>query len=166
MCIRDRNENVACWKAALMSDGPAAFVCSRQKLDVLKPKADFGDASRGGYLVKKREGATITLLASGSEVMLALRSGCDLEKDGILANVVSLPCMEIFNDQDEIYRSQVIDPSTKTVAIEAASGVEWYRYAQMVIGMESFGASGEASSLFKKFGFTQEAICAKVRTIL
>lgn len=161
----DGNENVACWKAALMSDGPAAFVCSRQKLDVLKPEIAFGDASKGGYLVKEREGARFTFMASGSEVMLALKSACDLEEEGILVNVVSMPCMEIFNAQDKSYQNRVINPDTKGIAIEAASGVEWYRYAQIVIGMEGFGASGEAGALFKHFGLSEEAICAKVRSL-
>lgn len=161
----DANENVACWKAALSSDGPAAFVCSRQKLDVLKSDVAYGDASKGGYLIKKHEDAKFTFIASGSEVMLAIKSACELKKEGILVNVASVPCMEIFNAQSDEYKNNVISPDTIGIAIEASRGLEWYRYAKIVIGMESFGASGEAGMLFKHFGFTQEAICAKVRSL-
>ena len=162
----DANENVTCWQVALAENGPAAFVCSRQKLDVLKPDIAYGDASKGGYLIREREGAKVTLMASGSEVILALKSACILEKEGHLVNVVSMPCMEIFNAQDAAYQERIMNPNTKRVAIEAGRGIEWYRYAQMVIGMESFGASGEAGALFKHFGFSEEVICEKVRTLL
>lgn len=161
----DANENIACWQVALKSDGPAAFVCSRQKLEVLKPDVAFGDPTKGGYLLKERKDAKFTFIASGSEVILALKSACALEKEGIMVNVVSMPCMEIFNAQDDAYKQKVINPSTKRVAIEASSGVEWYRYADVVIGMQSFGASAKADDLFKHFGFTQESICEKVRQL-
>lgn len=162
----DGNENVACWQVALEYQGPSAFVCSRQKLEVLKTDSAFGEISKGAYLVKSRQNATVTLMASGSEVMLAIKSACKLQDEGIFVNVVSIPCMELFNAQDEEYKAGVINPSTKTVAIEAGAGIEWYRYAKTVIGMESFGASGEAEDLFKHFGFTEDAICAKVRELL
>jgi transketolase len=73
--------------------------------------------------------------------------------------------MEIFNAQSDEYKNNVISPDTIGIAIEASRGLEWYRYAKIVIGMESFGASGEAGMLFEHFGFTQEAICAKVRSL-
>ncbi len=154
----DASENVACWKKALELNAPSAFVLSRQKLKVLKSKVDFGDASKGGYLIKRREGAVITIIATGSEVMPSLQAGCHLEAAGINANIVSVPCMELFNEQDKEYKKSVIDDNTKVLAVEAASANEWYKYADEVLCMNSFGASGDANELFKHYGFTIEGI--------
>ncbi len=162
----DASENVACWQAALALEGPSAFVLSRQKLKTLKKGADFGTPKQGGYIIKRRENATVTLVASGSEVMLALQAGCHLEAKGIMANIVSVPCFELFNEQESEYRHEVIDPNTKVLAIEAASGQEWYRYADAVLGMNTFGASGDAAQLFKHFGFTIENIQKEVYGLL
>ena len=163
----DATENVECWQVAIKMDKPCGFVLSRQKLKTLKPHKDFGDVSRGGYIIKKRENATVTLAASGSEVMLALQAGCALEEKGINANVVSMPCMELFLEQDLEYQRGVFDPATKVLAIEAASALEWYRFADMTISMENrFGASGPGDVLFKEYGFTVENVVNKVQQLL
>lgn len=162
----DATENVACWKKALALNAPSAFVLSRQKLKTLKAKVDVGDASRGGYMIKKRENATVTIMATGSEVMPSLQAACHLETLDINANVVSVPCFEIFNEQDAAYRAEVVDANTKVLAVEAASGIEWYRYADEVLGMESFGASGDANDLFAHFDFTIEGIMKRVCTMV
>ncbi len=154
----DATENVEAWKTALEMSAPSAFVLSRQKLKTLKPKRDFGDPSRGAYIVKKREGATLTLMASGSELMPSLQAACHLEVLGVKANVVSVPCLDLFNEQDTDYKAAVIDPDTKVMAVEAATATEYYRYADDVLGMESFGASAPAGELFEKFGFTIQNI--------
>ncbi|WP_457607364.1 transketolase [Nitratifractor sp.] len=162
----DATENVEAWKTALKMEGkPQAFVLSRQKLKTLKPKRDFGDVSRGAYIVKKREGAVLTLMASGSELMPCLQAGCYLEKMGVKANVVSVPCFDLFEEQDEEYKKAVIDPSTKVLAVEAARGTEYYKYADDVLGMESFGASAPAGELFEKFGFTIAKIKARAAAL-
>ena len=109
-------------------------------------------------MVKKREGATVTILATGSEVMPSLQAACHLELAGIKANIVSVPCFDLFNEQKSSYKEQVVDPSTKVLAVEAGSGIEWYRYADEVLGMNSFGASGDAGKLFEHFGFTIKGI--------
>jgi len=163
----DASENVECWKVALELGKPCGFVLSRQKLKTLKPHRDFGDVAKGGYIVKERPNAQVVLAASGSEVMLALQAGCALEERGINANVVSMPCMELFLEQDREYRDRIFPPQTKVVAIEAASGLEWYRFADRVISMENrFGASGPAGVLFKEFGFTIERIVQEVENLL
>ena len=162
----DASENVECWKVALSLNAPCGFVLSRQKLKTLKNKRDFGDVSKGGYLIKKRENAKITIIASGSEVMPSLMAGCHLENEGINANIVSVPCMELFNEQPKEYKEKVIDPNTKVLAVEAASGIEWYRYADEVLCMNSFGASGKAGELFKHFGFTIENIKNKAKELV
>ncbi len=154
----DATENVEAWKTALTIKAPHGFVLSRQKLKTLKPKRDFGDVSKGAYIVKKREGATMTLMASGSELMPCLQAACHLEVLGVKANVVSVPCLDLFNEQDDAYKAAVIDPNTKVLAVEAARATEYYRYADDVLGMETFGASAPAGQLFEKFGFTIQNI--------
>ena len=154
----DATENVEAWKTALTMQAPHGFVLSRQKLKTLKPKRDFGEVSKGAYIVKKRKDANFTLMASGSELMPCLKAACYLAPLGIKANVVSVPCLDLFNEQDDAYKAQVVDPSTKVLAVEAATANELYRYADDVLGMESFGASAPADLLFEKFGFTKEGI--------
>lgn len=150
----DGRENVKAWKKALSMQAPAAFVCSRQKLRALKDDRAYGDVENGGYLLKRRENAQVTLMASGSEVYLALEVACYLSMFGIPSNMVSVPCFDLLNEQDEAYIQTIIEPQTKVIAIEAGAGIEWYRYADKVICMERFGASGPAELLFDKFGFT------------
>jgi transketolase len=154
----DATENVEAWKTALQMQAPHGFVLSRQKLKTLKPTRDYGEVSRGAYIVKKRDNATLTIMASGSELMPSLQAGCFLEQMGINATIVSVPCLDLFNEQDAAYKTAVIDPSTKVLAVEAATATEYYRYADDVLGMESFGASAPAGELFKKFGFTIKGI--------
>ncbi len=162
----DASENVVCWKKALKLDAPCAFVLSRQGLETLKDKRDFGDASRGGYLIRRREDAEVTIIATGSEVMTSLQAACHLEIAGVNANVVSVPCFELFGEQDDDYIKRVIDPSTLILAVEAGSGIEWYKYADDVLVMDSFGASGNANKLFEKYGFTIKGIKKKIFEML
>lgn len=157
----DGVENVKSWQKALSMQAPAGFVLSRQKLKVLKDDRAYGDVENGGYLLTKRENATLTLMASGSEVFTALQAGCSLAKLGIQANIVSVPCFDLFVEQDRAYIDTVIDKNTKVLAVEASSGVEWYRFADEVIGMNRFGASAPAELLFEKFGFTATHVTQK-----
>jgi len=158
----DATENVESWKAALKLSAPTAFVCSRQKLRVLKDEKAFGEVANGGYLLTKRENANITIMASGSEVMLALQTACQLEAEGIYANIVSVPCYDLFVEQDKEYIDQVVDKNTKVYAVEAARGLEYYRFADVVFGMDTFGASGPANDLFDEFGFTIDKLKANI----
>lgn len=158
----DGVENVKSWQKALSMKAPAAFVLSRQKLKVLKDDRAYGDVENGGYLLTKRENATVTLMASGSEVFTVLQAGCRLAKLGINANIVSVPCFDLFVEQDKAYIDSVVDKNTKVLAVEASSGVEWYRFADEVIGMNRFGASAPAELLFEKFGFTVDNVTHKV----
>ena len=158
----DGRENVKAWQKALSMKAPAAFVCSRQKLKALKDERAFGDVENGGYLLTKRDNAQVTLMASGSEVYLALEVACKLSKAGIATNVVSVPCFDLLVEQDKAYINTVIDPNTKVIAIEASAGNEWYRFADEVIGMKRFGASAPAELLFEKFGLTSKAVIKQV----
>lgn len=158
----DGNENVKCWQKALsMKESPSAFVCSRQNLPLL-PKAIKGDVENGGYLIVEKAGATVTLMASGSEVSVALETAKVLEAKGIGANVVSVPCFDLLLEQPQSYLDAIIIPGTKRIAIEAARGLEWYRFADTVVSMDSFGASAPADKLFEKFGFSAEVVAAKI----
>lgn len=158
----DGNENVKCWQKALsMSTSPSAFVCSRQNLLII-PAPVHGDVENGGYLIVKNEGATVTLMASGSEVGVALDTIKVLSERGIKANVVSVPCFDLLLEQPQSYIDTIILPSTKKVAIEAARGLEWYRFADTVVSMDGFGASAPAEQLFAKFGFSAEAVVSRI----
>lgn len=159
----DGAENALAWQTALeMKKSPSAFVCSRQNLSVL-PQAVVGDATKGGYLLASDKDAVITLMASGSEVELALKVKESLNAIDVPVNVASIPCYDLFIEQDKSYRDSIIIEGTKTVAIEAARGLEWYRLADTVIGMDSFGASAPAGQLFEKFGFSVESILNKIK---
>ena len=159
----DGAENVEAWKTALTMDkSPSAFVCSRQNLSVL-PSAVKGNASRGGYLVAESDYAVMTIMASGSEVELALKVRDTLAEMSVPVNVVSVPCYDLFIEQDAAYMASIIQEGTKTVAIEAARGLEWYRLADTVVAMDTFGASAPAGQLFEKFGFSVESIMEKIK---
>ena len=159
----DGAENVVAWQTALeMKKSPSAFVCSRQGLAVL-PTPALGSASRGGYLLSSDENAVITLMASGSEVELALSVKEKLNSIDVPVNVVSVPCYDLFIEQEKSYLDSIIKEGTKTVAIEAARGLEWYRFAETVIAMDTFGASAPAAQLFEKFGFSVESIMEKIK---
>ncbi len=159
----DGAENIVAWKVALeMKKSPSAFVCSRQNLDLL-PKPVNGEISKGGYLLASDKNAVITLMASGSEVSLALKVKLKLNMIDVPVNVVSVPCYDLFIEQDKSYIDSIIKPDTKKVAIEAARGLEWYKLADEVIGMDTFGASAPAGQLFEKFGFSADSVMQKIK---
>lgn len=165
----DANETAAAWAMALEYDkGPTALALSRQDLPIL-PRNHAG-VKKGAYVVHDAEGgsAQVILIASGSEVSLAIDAAQALKAEGIGARVVSMPCMEVFREQDQAYRDQVLTPGVKRVAIEAASKQPWYEWTQggPVIGMDTFGASAPAKVLFEKFGFSVENVVKVVRGVL
>lgn len=159
----DGNENVKCWQIALSLDAPSAFVLSRQGLEPL-PKPVFGEPKNGGYLIKESSGAKITLIASGSEVELCLKAANLLESKDIKTNVVSVPCFEILCKQEKSYLDRIL--KGKVLAVEAASGLEWYKFADEVLGMQTFGESGKAGDLFKHFGFSDTNIAKIAKSLL
>lgn len=159
----DGNENVKCWQIALSLDAPSAFVLSRQGLEPL-PKPVFGEPKNGGYLIKESSDAKITLIASGSEVELCLKAANLLESKDIKTNVVSVPCFEILSKQEKSYLDRIL--KGKVLAVEAASGLEWYKFADEVLGMQTFGESGKAGDLFKHFGFSDTNIAKIAESLL
>ncbi|WP_394996661.1 transketolase [uncultured Helicobacter sp.] len=164
----DGNENVACWQVALQQHTPSAFVLSRQNLEVVSDGADAAAVARGGYVLQESaldsHNPRLVLLASGSEVKLALDSQKLLEQQGIATRVVSVPCFDLLLAQDEAYKKELFGES-KVLAIEASRGLEWYVFAHEVVGMSSFGASGKGEALFERFGFSVENIINRAKML-
>lgn len=159
----DANENALCWQEALKLNAPCAFVLSRQGLEPLNDGV-FGEIGKGVYLLKEAKNARITLVASGSEVALCLKAAQILEQKGISVNVASAPCFDLIANADESYLKRVF--AGKVLAVEAASALEWHKYAHAVLAMSSFGQSGDANELFKHFGFSPENIANKALELL
>ncbi|MCV6609031.1 MAG: transketolase, partial [Campylobacterales bacterium] len=161
----DGNENVDCWKTALELDAPSGFVLTRQKTTLLDRSKTEGDVSKGGYLLEKVKNPQVTLVASGSEVGLIIEAKRLLEKDGMGVNIVSVPCFDLFNEQDSDYIYSIINPNTEVIAVEMASGMEWHKFADVVCGMSTFGESAPAGKLFEKYGFNPEDIADVARSL-
>lgn len=160
----DANENVSCWKKALDMNAPVAFVLSRQGLDSVG-NAIFGQVSNGAYLLREYKKPLFTLVASGSEVGICLKASEILQEMEIGVNVVSAPCFDLLCEQDDNYINRIFNPNTKIIAVEAASALEWYKFADFIYGMSSFGASGKAEMLFEHFGFTPQAIVNFIKSL-
>ncbi|MGI5940134.1 MAG: transketolase [Thermoleophilia bacterium] len=163
----DAAETVVAWKAALQRlDGPTALVLTRQKVPVLD-RATLAPAEgllRGGYVLKDTDEVRpdVILIATGSEVVLALEAAALLAGQGVAARVVALPSWELFQEQDEAYREHVLPAGVRArVAVEAASSFGWERYVGpcgRVVGIDRFGVSAPAEVLYRKFGITAENI--------
>ncbi len=147
----DGVENVKSWQVALNANLPCAFVLSRQKLTALGEPV-FGDAQNGAYLLRENPSATITLLASGSEVSLCVKSAAELEKRGVICNVVSMPCYELFEKQSKEYKQRLL--KGLVIGVEAACSKELYQFCDEFYGLETFGESGKEGEVFDHFGFS------------
>ena len=163
----DALETAECWELAIRrSDGPSLIVLSRQPLPALRSDISENRCARGGYVVREAEGRRqATLIATGSEVSIADESRTALAGEGISVALVSLPCWELFAQQDEAYRMQVLGTAPR-IGVEAASGFGWERWLGndgVFIGMTGFGASAPYQDLYKAFGITPDAIAAAVR---
>ena len=164
----DAIETAECWQIALEArTTPSVIALTRQNLPTVRGAGDENLCRRGAYILAGDAAATIRLIASGSEVQLALAARDLLAKDGLAAAVVSMPSWELFAGQDGAYRQQVLgSDGTVRVACEAATGFGWERWLGArgaFVGMKGFGASAKASDLYKHFGITAEAIAAAAR---
>ncbi len=169
----DAAETIESWRAAMSrTGGPVALILTRQKLAALTRKADgVRETARGAYiLVEPPVPPRAIVIATGSEVQLAVKGAEILNADGIPTRVVSMPSWELFEQQDVAWRERVLPSSiTARVAVEAASPFGWCRWVGSngtVIGMEHFGASAPADTLFSEFGFTPERVAAAVRALI
>ncbi len=171
----DANETVVVWRTILERAKPAALCLTRQNLPVLDRSASNGqglasaeDAVRGGYVLA--EGSEVILIATGSEVSIALEARDQLAADGVSARVVSMPCVEWFNDQDESYRREVLPATIRArVSVEAGITAPWHLFtgdAGASIGVDHFGASADYKKLYQEFGITAERVAAAARDSL
>ncbi|ADV66189.1 transketolase [Deinococcus maricopensis] len=164
----DANETAAVWQMALeRKDGPSVLALSRQDLPILPRNAS--GVRKGAYVVRDAEHAQVILIATGSEVAVALEGADALASEGIGARVVSMPSMEVFREQDRSYIDSILTPGVKRVAIEAASPLGWHEWTGAdgaVIAMQGFGASAPAKTLYEKFGFSAQNIVKVVKGLL
>ena len=164
----DTVESAVSWKSAIeRRDGPAALVFSRQGLAPMPRSTEQVAAiARGGYILKDCDAPQAILIATGSEVELAVKASEQLADKGIMVRVVSMPCAEIFSAQDAAYRDSVLTPSIRArVAVEALHADYWYKFVGLdgrVVGMTSFGESAPGDALMKEFGFTVENVISNV----
>ncbi|MFG3661684.1 transketolase [Streptomyces sp. NPDC047706] len=169
----DANETAVAWAEILRrhtaNPAPHGLALTRQAVPAYEMNED---AARGGYVLFEAEGGTpqVVLIATGSEVQLAVEARERLQEAGVPARVVSMPSVEWFEEQPREYREQVLPPSVKArVAVEAGVGLTWYRFvgdAGRIVSLEHFGASADARTLFAEFGFTAENVVAAARESL
>jgi transketolase len=173
----DANETAAAWRCGVeRADGPTALALSRQKLPILAGTAEKArdGVTRGGYVLRDASGDAarpdLIIIGTGSELQLAVGAAEALEKEGIRARVVSLPCWERFEAQDAAYRESVLPAATrKRVAVEALSPFGWERYTGSdgaIIGIDHFGASAPGDEVMRRFGFTVERVAEIGRAVL
>ncbi|EMH29101.1 transketolase [Helicobacter pylori GAM270ASi] len=159
----DAFENKACMQVALSLNAPSALILSRQNLPVLD-EVSKEQVLKGAYVKHHSKDPIITLVASGSEVSLALEGAQILERENIPTQVVSAPCFDLLVEQDESYFKELF--KGKVLVIEASRAIEWYRFADKIIGMDSFGSSAKGDKLFEKFGFSVENVTAQAKRLL
>jgi len=168
----DANEVSIAWREIITRRSPAAIILSRQNLTVIdrSTHAPATEVAKGAYILKAASGRSkVTLIATGSEVSLALDTATALEAKGISTAVVSAPCLEWFDAQPAAYRATVLPADSLKVSIEAGISQGWHRYIGsdgLTIALEHYGASAAAPVLFKEFGFSVEAIVPKIEAAL
>ena len=165
----DGKETAAAYIAALQHKGPTVLALSRQNLPTYENTGK--GALKGGYILRNPKGVPdVILMGSGSEVELLFKAGDILAVQGITARIVSMPCMELFDQQSAEYRQSVLPDDVRTrVAVEAGATAPWYRYVGLdgaVLGRDAFGASAPAGTLFEQFGFTPEAVANRAMQLL
>ncbi len=163
----DAVESAVAWQQAVeRKDGPTCLIFSRQGLPHQeRTDAQIADITKGGYILKDCDGTPdAIIIATGSEVALA--TGAAEAMSGKNIRVVSMPSVDAFEAQDESYRSSVLNKGVPTVAVEAAVTTGWYKYADVVVGIDRFGESAPADQLFKEFGFTVENVVKAVESVM
>jgi transketolase len=166
----DGVETAECWQLAIgTTEGPSILALTRQGVMNLRASADAENlCARGGYLLRGGDRRDVTLIATGSEVGLAVKAADVLAKDGIAVAVVSLPSFELFRRQPEAYRAEVLGKAPR-IGIEAGikqGWREWLRRTDGFIGLSDFGASAPAGKLFEHFGLTPDKVAAAGRELL
>jgi len=167
----DANETAVAWQVAITHKGPVALLLTRQALPIL-PRSN--GLLRGAYVIQEAEAAQVQLVASGSEVSLALESAKALAQasnlaNGIRARVISMPSWALFDQQEADYRASVINPNLPSVVIEAGVAQGWHKYVGLnarFVTVETFGASAPYKDVFKHYGLTVENVCAQAMSLI
>ena len=167
----DTAESLVAWaEAAKAKDHPSTLIFSRQNLPFMpRTSEQLANIKRGGYVLSGSQNAQAVLIATGSEVELALNAQKALAEQGVNVSVVSMPSTNIFDKQDAAYKQSVLSENLPRVAIEAGSTDGWYKYVGLngaVVGLDRFGESAPAELLFKEFGFTVENVVLVVKSVL
>jgi transketolase len=170
----DANETVAAWALAMRRRGPVALALTRQKVPVLDTDLETvaEGMERGAYVLRSSSGGRpeLVLVATGSEVSLALEAASRIEREeGSRVQVVSMPCTQLFDEQPVDYRERILPPGTPALAIEAGSPLGWWKYVGDrgdVLGIERFGASAPGPVVMEKLGFTVEHVVQRARALL
>jgi transketolase len=167
----DAVETVEAWELALNHAGPTLLAFSRQDVPTLRGDDTLSQnlTAKGAYEIVGKKNAKVTLIATGSEVSLAVEARALLNAEGIAARVVSMPCWSLFDDQPAAYRAGLLGPDTVQVAVEAGVRQGWGRYTGVhgrFVGMHSFGASGPYKDVYKHFGITPEAVADAAKEAL
>lgn len=168
----DSTETAVAWtKAIERMDGPTSLILSRQGLIFIKrTKNQISAISKGAYIISEaKASANVVLIATGSEVNLAIQAQAELSTSGIQARVVSMPSTHVFDRQDQAYKDSVLTPGVKRVVIEAGVTAYWRKYVGLeggVIGIDSFGESAPGGDVMRHFGFTVENVIKQVKAIL
>jgi transketolase len=167
----DTVETLASWiNGVERKDGPTCLCLSRQNLPFVKRDAEqVANIRRGGYVMSDAAEARAVIIATGSEIELALKAQAKLAEEDIAVRVVSMPSSNVFDRQDKAYRESVLPNGVVRVAVEAGVTSGWYKYVGLegaVIGLDRFGESAPAGALFKEFGFTVENVVATVKSVI
>jgi transketolase len=171
----DTVETAVAWEQAIKRQhGPSTLIASRQNLQFQQRNAEqIANIKRGGYVLRDSANAAnnakIILIATGSEVDLAMKAADALTQDGVAVRVVSMPSTDVFDRQDDAYKASVLTKGVPRVAIEAGVSDFWHKYVGLeggVVGIDTFGESAPAGVLFKYFGFTVENVVATARNVL
>ncbi len=167
----DLVETAVSWKSAVSSQKtPTCLIYSRQGTSAIKRTPDqISMIDMGGYLLEESDDFDLTIVASGSEVQLALDAAKELKNDSINANVVSMPCLDIFLDQEKEYQNKIINPEKPVLVVECAHPNSWYRILNRndkVIGIETFGESAPGSELLNHFGFNTDNVIKTAKSLI
>jgi transketolase len=167
----DTVESAVAWAAAVKrKNGPSTLIFSRQNLPFQqRSDAQIADIARGGYVLRDAANAKAILIATGSEIELAVKAADALAEQGVAVRIVSMPCTDVFDRQEASYKASVLTKGIPRVAIEAGVSDFWYKYVGLegaVIGIDTFGESAPAGVLFKHFGFTPEKVVDAVKLVL
>jgi transketolase len=164
----DGNEVAAAWRCIVDGDGPVALILSRQNTPVLPGTAELATdgVARGGYVVHDVDDPSAAIVATGTEVAVAVAAAESLAAGGVPTRVVLLPSWELFDSQDEEYRRSVLPPDLPTVSVEAGVTSGWQRFARASVGIDRFGASAPGAVVMQELGITPDAVAGRVRSLL